>query len=117
MDLATLENNFNKHLDNHRKDDKTRADADLKLYKKMTDLQVSIENLHITLREAFVPKDEISETKCEENFNKFMSKYHEKNLKKGNSVINFTKGIIWLITSIVSSVLIVGSGLIQNVIK
>ena len=40
-----------------------------------------------------------------------------KNLKKGNSVINFTKGIIWLITSIVSSVLIVGSGLVQNVIK
>ena len=48
----------------------------------MTDLQVSIENLHITLREAFVPKDEISETKCEENFNKFMSKYHEKKFKK-----------------------------------
>ena len=117
MDLATLENNFNKHLDYHREDDKTRASADLQLYKKMTELQISIENIHITLREEFVPNDEMSEVKCEENFNKFMGKYHEKNLKKGNSVINFTKGIIWLITSIVSSVLIVGSGLIQNVTK
>lgn len=117
MDLTTLEKNFNKHLDDHREDNKTRASADLQLYKKMTDLQISIENLHITLRETFIPKEDVTEEKCKQSFNRFMNEYYEKKLKKGNSIINFTKGIAWVITSIVSSVLIVGSGFLQNVIK
>lgn len=137
--MAEIEKAFQKHLEDHKKEDKERVIAERELYQEIVNFRFSIENLPLKLKETFITRDELDKGgyciqnfrnlisehekekkesgKFNEDFKNLMDVYKKEQVKNSNLFLVFLKNVGWVISSIIGSILVMGSGVADKFIK
>lgn len=136
--MAEIEKAFQKHLEDHKKEDKERAIAERELYQEIVNFRFSIENLPLKLKETFITRDEMDKGYCIQNFRNFISEhekekkesgkfnedfknlmdvYKKEQMKSSNLFLVFLKNVGWVISSIIGSIFVIGSGIVDKFIN
>lgn len=137
--MAEIEKAFQKHLEDHKREDKERVIAERELYQEIVNFRFSIESLPLKLKETFITRNELDKGgyciqsfrnfisehekekkesgKFNEDFKILMDVYKKEQVKNSNLFLVLLKNVGWVISSIIGSILVMGSGIVDKFIN